>query len=79
MANEQNEKRCHHDYAINCGNCRLNTICLPIALQATEIDELGDFSLYELFNVDLSIPTAFMLERDMVPMALSEFNDVCVE
>lgn len=42
---------------------------------ANEIDEMGDFSLYELFNVDLSIPTAFMLKRDMVPTALGEFND----
>jgi DNA polymerase elongation subunit (family B) len=36
---------------------------------AREIDEMGDYSLYELFNVDLSIPTAFMLEKGIVPMA----------
>jgi DNA polymerase elongation subunit (family B) len=36
---------------------------------AREIDEMGDYALYELFNVDLSIPTAFMLEKGIVPMA----------
>ena len=36
---------------------------------AREIDEMGDYSLYELFNVDLSIPTAFLLEKGIVPMA----------
>ena len=48
---------------------------LALMRLANEIDEMGDFSLYELFNVDLSIPTAFMLERDIVPMALGKFSD----
>lgn len=38
---EQIEKKhCHHDMQVSCGNCRLNTICLPIALEANQIDEL---------------------------------------
>ncbi|MBN1456008.1 MAG: hypothetical protein JW945_07140 [Methanomicrobia archaeon] len=36
---------------------------------AREIDEMGDYALYQLFNVDLSIPTAFLLEKGIVPMA----------
>jgi CRP/FNR family transcriptional regulator len=32
--------RCHHDYQINCGNCRLNNICLPIALDLHEVEQL---------------------------------------
>lgn len=39
---------------------------------AREIDEMGEFSKYELFNVDLSIPLAYMLEKEVVPMALIE-------
>jgi CRP/FNR family transcriptional regulator, anaerobic regulatory protein len=34
------EPRCHHDYQVSCGNCRLATICLPIALEASDIDKL---------------------------------------
>jgi CRP/FNR family transcriptional regulator len=36
------EQRCHHDYQVSCSNCRLATICLPIALEATDIDKLDD-------------------------------------
>ena len=34
--------RCAHDYQINCGNCRLNTICLPIALDLHEVEQLEE-------------------------------------
>jgi CRP/FNR family transcriptional regulator, anaerobic regulatory protein len=34
------EQHCHHDYQISCSNCRLSQICLPIALEATDIDKL---------------------------------------
>jgi CRP/FNR family transcriptional regulator, anaerobic regulatory protein len=34
--------RCHHDHQISCGNCRLSSICLPIALEATEIEKLDE-------------------------------------
>lgn len=36
----ENKKHCHHDMQVNCGNCRLNTICLPIALETDQIDQL---------------------------------------
>ena len=36
------EPRCHHDYQVSCSNCRLATICLPIALEATDIDKLDN-------------------------------------
>src|SRR6478736_6954346 len=41
-ANDQRacDERCHGDYKISCGGCRLSTICIPIALQAPEIDRL---------------------------------------
>lgn len=32
--------RCHHDHQISCTNCRLATICLPIALESQDIDKL---------------------------------------
>ena len=35
-------KPCAHDYQINCGNCRLNSICLPLALESDDIAQLDD-------------------------------------
>src|SRR5262245_38475774 len=32
--------RCPHDYQISCNNCRLNTICLPLALELHEVEQL---------------------------------------
>lgn len=38
---DTNEKKhCHHDMQVNCSNCRLNTICLPIALETSQVEEL---------------------------------------
>ena len=34
------ERHCHHDFQISCSNCRLSQICLPIALEAADIDRL---------------------------------------
>ncbi len=33
-------KPCTHSYEVNCGNCRLNSICLPLALESEDIDQL---------------------------------------
>jgi DNA polymerase elongation subunit (family B) len=41
---------------------------------ARRIDELGDFYRYELFNVDVSIPLGYMLEKKIFPMAYVELN-----
>ncbi len=35
-------KPCSHDYQVNCGNCRLNSICLPLALKNEDIKQLDD-------------------------------------
>tara|TARA_R110002110_G_scaffold406421_1_gene626364 strand:+ start:180488 stop:181246 length:759 start_codon:yes stop_codon:yes gene_type:complete len=35
-------KPCSHDYQVNCGNCRLNSICLPLALESDDIKQLDD-------------------------------------
>ena len=35
-------KTCAHDYQVNCGNCRLNSICLPLALESDDIQQLDD-------------------------------------
>jgi CRP/FNR family transcriptional regulator, anaerobic regulatory protein len=35
-------KPCPHDYQVNCGNCRLNSICLPLALETDDIKQLDD-------------------------------------
>jgi len=34
------DSRCPNNYQVSCGNCRLNSICLPIALQTEDIDRL---------------------------------------
>lgn len=33
-------RRCTHDYQISCSNCRLGTICLPLALESDDIAKL---------------------------------------
>ena len=35
-------QRCTHDYQVSCGNCRLASICLPLALEAEDINKLDD-------------------------------------
>jgi CRP/FNR family transcriptional regulator len=32
--------RCTHDFQVSCGNCRLNSICLPLALESDDIAQL---------------------------------------
>lgn len=39
---DNKDARCHHDYQVSCGDCRLNTICLPIALETDDIDRLDE-------------------------------------
>lgn len=36
----QDNARCSHDKKVSCGNCRLNSICLPISLHFDDIDRL---------------------------------------
>ncbi len=36
------QKQCKHNFQISCGDCRLNTICLPLSLHTEEIDQLDD-------------------------------------
>jgi CRP/FNR family transcriptional regulator len=33
---------CPHDYQVSCGNCRLTSICLPLALESDDIQQLDD-------------------------------------
>lgn len=35
-------KQCSHDYQVNCSSCRLNSICLPLALESDDIQLLDD-------------------------------------
>jgi CRP/FNR family transcriptional regulator len=35
-------KSCTHDFQTNCGNCRLNAICLPLALESEDIELLDN-------------------------------------
>jgi len=35
-------KPCAHDFKVSCGNCRLNKICLPFALESDDIEQLDE-------------------------------------
>ena len=35
-------QQCTHDFQVSCGNCRLNTICLPLALENDDIAQLDE-------------------------------------
>ncbi len=41
-AQREGFKPCAHDYQVNCGNCRLNSICLPLALESDDIAQLDE-------------------------------------
>lgn len=36
------DAKCPHNGSVHCGDCRMNALCLPIALQVHEIDRLND-------------------------------------
>jgi CRP/FNR family transcriptional regulator len=38
----EDHKTCTHDYQVSCGNCRLSSICLPLALESDDIQQLDD-------------------------------------
>jgi CRP/FNR family transcriptional regulator len=40
MGQSQAPRKCTHDFRVNCGNCRLNTLCLPLALDTDEVEQL---------------------------------------
>ena len=40
LANAGDLKPCTHEYQVNCGNCRLNSICLPLALESDDVKQL---------------------------------------
>ncbi len=42
IGDEPTFKPCTHDYQINCGNCRLNAICLPLALESEDVAQLDE-------------------------------------
>jgi len=40
--NIAHEKKCHANPEVNCGDCRLASICLPISLELDDIDRLDE-------------------------------------
>jgi CRP/FNR family transcriptional regulator len=36
------EKHCPHNKQVTCGNCRLNTICMPVSLHIDDIERLNN-------------------------------------
>jgi CRP/FNR family transcriptional regulator, anaerobic regulatory protein len=41
-AQAEGGRSCAHDYQVSCGNCRLSSICLPLALESDDIQQLDD-------------------------------------
>jgi len=41
-AQAESGKSCTHDYQVSCGNCRLSSLCLPLALESDDIQQLDD-------------------------------------
>lgn len=39
---KDDSRQCTHAYQLSCGNCRLNAICLPLALENEDIQQLDD-------------------------------------
>lgn len=37
---EQELQACPHNYKVHCANCRLNSICLPLALESDDVAQL---------------------------------------
>jgi len=35
-------RKCTHDFTVNCSNCRLSSLCLPLALKSDDIEKLDD-------------------------------------
>jgi len=35
-------RQCIHDHRVSCGNCRLGSLCLPLALESRDVDRLDD-------------------------------------
>jgi CRP/FNR family transcriptional regulator len=35
-------RQCTHDFRVNCSNCRLASLCLPLAFESDDIDKLDD-------------------------------------
>jgi CRP/FNR family transcriptional regulator len=42
ISEEHGLKSCAHDFQTNCGNCRLNAICLPLALESEDVEQLDN-------------------------------------
>jgi CRP/FNR family transcriptional regulator len=38
---QTNTKQCTHDQKVSCGNCRLNTLCMPVSLHVDDIEQLN--------------------------------------
>jgi len=41
-AQAESGRPCTHDYQVSCSNCRLSSLCLPLALESDDIQQLDD-------------------------------------
>lgn len=39
------DSHCHHDHRVSCSNCRLGSLCLPIAVSTEDIEQIDNIVL----------------------------------
>jgi CRP/FNR family transcriptional regulator len=42
LGQPETARQCTHDFRVNCSNCRLSSLCLPLALESDDIDKLDN-------------------------------------
>jgi len=42
LGQPETAQQCTHDFRVNCSNCRLSSLCLPLALESDDIDKLDN-------------------------------------
>ena len=35
-------RKCTHEFGVNCSNCRLSTLCLPLSLNSDDVERLDN-------------------------------------
>ncbi len=67
-------KSCAHDFQTNCGNCRLNAICLPLALESEDIEQLDNIIQRAQKMDELTSTIQAALPQDLAENLLSAID-----
>ena len=42
VGQRETPRKCTHDFGVNCSNCRLSTLCLPLSLNSDDVERLDN-------------------------------------